>query len=403
MRVLLVTDWLERRGGMETYFETLRAGLRTTGHETRLLTSTAGTAADGTAEYRAFGTNALAPQAVLQLVNPFAAAKVRAAVREFEPDLALVGMVEQHLSPSVFRALRGTATFLSVGDYKPICPIHSKLLPDGRQCRVPAGSVRWRGGCVGLAHWLRDRPRYRLLDAGRARVDRVIACSSWLARALAEAGIDAEAMPLPTPAPSAGFVRKPADCPLFVFVGRLDREKGVASLLRAFARAREDAPTSKLRLVGESDERRSLERLARSLHLGDAVVFRGWRAQAEIEEELAAAWASVVPSLWAEPLGLVAAEAAVRGVPVVASSRGGLAEVVDHGRNGLLFPNGDEAALAACLSDIAAGRAFPHRAVPASAVRDVAKRHDVSRHVERLEEMVYEIARMGAMATSAGS
>ena len=174
-------------------------------------------------------------------------------------------MVEQHLSPAVFGALRGTTTLLAIGDYKPICPIHSKLLPDGTLCRVPAGSVCWKGGCVGLAHWLRDRPRYRLLDAGRAHVDRVLACSTWLARALAEAGIDAEALPLPTPSPSPGFVRKPADHPLFVFVGRLSREKGVASLLRAFARLREAAPTAELRLVGDGDERASLEQLARSL------------------------------------------------------------------------------------------------------------------------------------------
>ena len=377
---------------METYFDTLRTGLRAAGHEARLLTSTAGTAAEGTAEYQAYGTKALAPQAVLQLVNPFAAAKVRAAVREFRPDLALVGMVEQHLSPAVFGALRGTTTLLSIGDYKPICPIHSKLLPDGTLCRVPAGSVCWRGGCVGLAHWLRDRPRYRLLDAGRAHVDRVLACSTWLARALAEAGIDAEALPLPTPPPSPTFVRKPADHPLFVFVGRLSREKGVASLLRAFARIREETPTAELRLVGDGEERESLERLAHSLHLGESLVFCGWIGPPEVEDELAAAWASVVPSLWAEPLGLVAVEAAVRGVPVVASAMGGLRETVVHGRNGLLFPNGDETALSSCLSEISEGRAFPDHTVPASAVRNVADQHDIGRHVARFEKILDEIA-----------
>ena len=377
---------------METYFDTLRTGLQAAGHDTRLLTSTAGTAADGTAEYRAYGTNARAPQAVLQVLNPFAAAKVRAAVREYEPDLALVGMVEQHLSPAVFGALHGITTLLVIGDYKPICPIHSKLLPDGSHCRVPAGAVCWRGGCVGLAHWLRDRPRYGLLRAGRALVDRVFACSTWLERALAEGGIDAEAIPLPTPPPSPAFVRKPADHPLFVFVGRLSREKGVASLLRAFARLRDEAPTAELRLVGDGEERASLERLARSLLLGESLVFRGWLSQSEVEHELGAAWSSVAPSLWAEPLGLVAAEAAVRGVPVVASATGGLAEIVAHGRNGLLFPNGDEAALSACLSEIAARRVFPDGVVPASAVREVAERHDVRHHVARIEEISGEIA-----------
>ena len=187
-------------------------------------------------------------------------------------------------------------------------------------------------------------------------------------------------------------MRKPAERPLFVFVGRLSREKGVASLLRAFARLREEAPTAELRLVGDGEERESLDRLAHSLRLGESLVFRGWLGPPEIEDELAAAWASVVPSLWAEPLGLVAVEAAVRGVPVVASATGGLPEIVAHGRNGLLFPNGDEDALWSCLSEISEGRAFPDHTVPASAVRTIAERHDLRRHVTRFEEVLDEIA-----------
>ena len=133
-------------------------------------------------------------------------------------------------------------------------------------------------------------------------------------------------------------------------------------------------------------------RLAHSLRLGESLVFCGWLGPPEIEDELAAAWASVVPSLWAEPLGLVAVEAAVRGVPVVASAMGGLPEIVVHGRNGLLFPNGDETALSSCLSEISEGRAFPDHTVPASAVRNIAERHDLRRHVTRFEEIRDEIA-----------
>src|SRR5215468_5147960 len=56
-----------------------------------------------------------------------------------------------------------------------------------------------------------------------------------------------------------------------------------------------------------------------------------------------------------QPLGLVAIEAIIRGVPVIASWQGGLAETVDPGRIGLLFPNGDEDALLECLRSVAAG------------------------------------------------
>jgi glycosyltransferase involved in cell wall biosynthesis len=391
MRILLVTDWLRRGGGMERYFETLRDGLRAAGHDARLLTSTAGTAAGGTADYRALGSNSTTAQAFLQVVNPFAVAGVRAAVRDLRPELALVGMVEQHLSPAVLSVLGSVPTLLSVGDYKPVCPIHSKLLPSDDICEVPAGLVCWRGGCVGLAHWLRDRPRYALFRFGIARADRVLACSAWLQHSLAAAGIRAEAIVLPSPRPSPDYVRAPTATPRFVFVGRLSREKGVASLIRAFARAREAVPAAELRIVGDGDERPSLEQLSASLGQSASISFRGSLPLAGVERELAPAWASVVPSLWAEPLGLVAVEAIVRGVPVIASSSGGLAEVVERGRTGLLFPNRDETALARCLEDIATGRAFPERALPADVVREVAARHGIERHVARLETIAGEL------------
>src|SRR4051794_30246408 len=339
MRILLATDWLRRSGGMERYFETVRTGLRAAGHEVRLLTSTAGDAAGGTADYRALGSNAPAAQAVLQVVNPFAVARVREAVHELRPDLALVGMVEQHLSAAVLPALGDVPTILSVGDYKPICPIHSKLLRDGTLCTVPAGPVCWKGGCTGLAHWLRDRPRYAVLRAGIARADRIFACSAWLADALGAAGIEAEPVALPTAPPSPGYVRAPAGRPRFVFVGRLHREKGVASLLRAFARVRRTSPDAELRIVGDGEERTAFERLAASLALDDSVAFRGRLDLPAIEEELAAAWASVAPSLWAEPLGLAAVEAAVRGVPVIASATGGAPAGGGDRGGGFLLPH----------------------------------------------------------------
>lgn len=395
MRVLLVTDWLRDSGGMERYFETLRSGLRDAGHDVRLLTSTAGTAAEGTADYRAFGSNSVAAQTVLQLANPFAFARIRTAVRDFRPELAVVGMVEQHLSPLALFALDDVPTILCIGDYKPICPIHSKLLPSGAICHVPAGLVCWREGCTGLGHWLRDRPRYSLLRSAISRADRVLACSAWLQRALQAEGIESEAQLLPAAPVPPGFRRTPSAEPLFVFVGRLSREKGVDSLLRAFARARAGMPNARLRIVGGGEERPRLERLAGSLGLEREVVFLGTAPLADIERELASAWASVAPSLWAEPLGLVAVEAVVRGVPVIASSIGGLAEVVEEGRSGLLFPNGDVIALARCLEEVGAGRAFGDRELAADVRLAAAERHDVGRHLARLEEMVEDMRGRG--------
>jgi glycosyltransferase involved in cell wall biosynthesis len=400
VRALLITDWLGGTGGAEAYMAAVRDGLRAAGDEVRLLTSTAGSAGDGAAEYRAYGSERMAARALLQLANPFALLAVRAALREFRPDVVLVNMYENQLSPAILGRLRHVPAVLSVTDYKPICPVASKLLPSGRLCADRAGLVCLRAGCVSLPHWLRDQPRYALIRAGQRHFDRVLACSRWVQRELASNGLGSEHLTLPVAPPGAGFRRVPAAEPLFVYCGRLEATKGVATLLRAFARTRTESPAARLRIVGRGAERGSLERLVQSLGLEGAVTFRGWVPPAEVERELADAWALVVPSLWAEPLGLVAVEAIVRGVPVIASASGGLGEVVAHGVSGLLFPNGDDAALAEHMRAIASGDGFPSHALPEAVVERTREAHSLSRHVERLRGVFGEITAPGRVRTA---
>lgn len=404
MRILLVTDWNRGHGGAEAYAAWLRAGLADLGEEVRLLTSGAGSAAadtpGGRAEYVAFGTDRAAAQAFLQVVNPFAFARVRAAVREFRPDVAFLNMFAHHLSPAVLKALEGVPIFFLVTDYKVVCPIGSKLLPDGSICEVPAGWVCHREGCVSLPHWIRDRPRYALLRALLPRVERVVACSRWVQRELARAGIPAGIEMLPVPPPGPDYVRAPSAEPLFVYTGRLDVEKGVDTLVRAFARVRGAAPRARLRIVGSGPRRAALERLAAGLGVAEALHFTGWLAPDQVEREVARAWAVVAPSLWAEPLGFVAIEAVVRGVPVLASVRGGFTETVEDGISGLLHPNGDEEALAADMVDVALRRRFADHAVPADAVRRASRRHDLGRHLARMRTVLHEVAEAGSRSSS---
>ena len=396
MRVLLITDWMAGSGGAESYVGWVRDGLRALGDDVRLLTSTAGTAGDGAADYRAFGTERAAAQAFLQILNPFAMRTVATAIGEFRPDVALVNMFEHHLSPGILPLLRPVPTVLTLTDYKCICPLGSKMLPDGRRCVERAGAVCRRTGCLSLGHWLRDQPRYALIRRGLAGVDQVITCSEWMRRELAANDIAADVLPLAVPLPGPGFRREPSAHPLFVYCGRLDLTKGVASLLEAFARVRTAAPAARLRIVGRGPERPALERLAAALGVADAVTFRGWVPPAEVERELTDAWALVVPSLWPEPLGLVAIEALVRGVPVVASADGGLGEVLAHPSRGLLFPNGDAGALAERLEAVASGGAFPERSVSAGVVAWARETYALDRHVADLRKVLEDVSRRPA-------
>jgi glycosyltransferase involved in cell wall biosynthesis len=391
MRVLLVADWTANEGGIEAYVTRVRDELRAAGDDVRLLTSSAGSAALGSADYVALGTDRAVAQAGLQLVNPSAVVWARRALREFRPDVAYVNMFEKYLSPAILHALGSVPTVAMIHYYKPICPTALKLLPDGSLCTRPAGRVCLRSGCVGLPEWLRDRPRYALLRRGLAHTARVLACSRWLARELAANGISAEPIPLPVPPPGEGYRRAPAAEPLFVYVGRFNEEKGVDLLLRAFARASAARPGARLRVIGDGPRRPELERLASELGLGTSVEFAGRLPFSDVEASLAGAWALVAPSLWPEPFGLAAAEAITRGVPVVASASGGHAETVEPHAGGLLFPNGDEAALVECLDALATGRVFPAHVLPHDVAERARSRLDPRRHTDALRAIFHAI------------
>jgi glycosyltransferase involved in cell wall biosynthesis len=93
----------------------------------------------------------------------------------------------------------------------------------------------------------------------------------------------------------------------------------------------------------------ALKRQTEALGLSDQVVFRGVMREGR-GKEVAQHRIMVIPSIWAEPFGVVALEGIAAGCAIVASQAGGLPEAV--GPCGILFPNGDVTALASALKEL---------------------------------------------------
>jgi glycosyltransferase involved in cell wall biosynthesis len=386
VRVLLVSDWAPQPGGIETTLELVAGGLRERGDDVALLSA----GEDGAplpAGYEARIPAGTVAKAFRQVANPAAARTVRRAVEELRPDVAYVHAFEYALSPSAIAALAPVPVVLSVANYKPVCPNALRLRPDDSVCSAPAGLVCRSGGCLGTAHWLRDQVRYRRIGAVLRDARIRLTCSDFMARALAADGVAARHVPWPV-APADGFVRAPAPEPLLVYAGRLAREKGVGVLLRAFAAARATRADLRLRIVGEGPERPRIEALAAELGIDAAVELRGWREPAEIDAELRDAWAVVAPSLWAEPLGLVAIEALIRRIPVVATGSGGFLETVGTLTPERLVPPGDVDALAAQLLAVV----DDPPALAADRCAALARRHDLDTHLDTLRRVFAEAA-----------
>ena len=164
-----------------------------------------------------------------------------------------------------------------------------------------------------------------------------------------------------------------------LFVGRLNEQKGLQHLLHALAAMR-SKPT--LEVVGDGPDRISLRELAQRLGVGDRVRWHGQLTQSELTPLYQRAAAIVLPSV-DEGLGLVAVEALLCETPVIAFDSGGLPDVIQHEKTGLLVKPGDRAALAATIDDLLArdgrggelGRAGRLYALSAFAPESAARRY----------------------------
>lgn len=137
----------------------------------------------------------------------------------------------------------------------------------------------------------------------------------------------------------------------WLFIGRLRIRKAVEVLLEAVKRLGAEGESKvPLWIVGDGEQRRSLEETVRRLGLAHRVRFLGRRNSAEVRDLLSRARALVVPSTY-EGMPLVILEAMESGVPVVASAVSGIPEVVQDKVTGWLVPAEDADALARALAE----------------------------------------------------
>jgi glycosyltransferase involved in cell wall biosynthesis len=180
----------------------------------------------------------------------------------------------------------------------------------------------------------------------------VTTVSSWLA-AESQALVP-EVHPVVAPMPiksdlfHPGGPREPAR---LLFVGKLNRQKGIEHLLRALAvmRARPMVDV----VVGVGSAPADIGNLAESLGVADRLRWLPLLPQAKLAEYYRSCTALVMPAI-EEGLGLVAAEALLCETPVIAFASGGLPDLIRQGETGLLVPPGDTTALARAMDDLLA-------------------------------------------------
>ena len=192
----------------------------------------------------------------------------------------------------------------------------------------------------------------------------------------------------------------------FVQACRLIEKKGLKTALRAFAEFHAGHPKAKFIIAGDGPMKVELEKMIAELELNEAVELRGFLAQAELAALYRSSHVFLHPSEMPpdqnqEGVPNSMLEAMATGLPVVATTHGGIPEAVSHERTGLLVPERDPSALHAALCAITSDSAHLY-ILGQAASHSVRQEFEQGKQIERLEGFYDEAREIGKRIPDTG-
>lgn len=176
----------------------------------------------------------------------------------------------------------------------------------------------------------------------------------------------------------------PRDSQVVSYIGRLDAEKHLPVLMRAFIRVLSVMPHTHLLIVGDGTERASLETMAHELGIASQVTLTGRVSDEDLEALHKVGTVFCMPSP-AELQSIATLEAMASGQPVVAVDAGALRELCQHERNGYLTEQDDDEMIANGLLAILQDDSL--RAEMSAQSLEIARTHDLDTTLQRFEEI----------------
>lgn len=271
------------------------------------------------------------------------------------PDICHAHNIYHHISPSILGLIRKRQlpVVMTLHDLKLACPAYQMLAHDGICERCRGGRLHnvVRHRCIKDSTALSavvmiEATLHRLLGSYSRCVDRFVVPSRFYARKLQEWGFDpARFRYVPN---FVDVERHEPDCKAghnVIYFGRLSREKGLHTLVRAVAKVQ-----ARLAIAGTGPELESLQGLA--AEIGADVDFLGHLTGSALHEAVRRARAVILPSEWYENAPMSILEAYALGKPVIGASIGGIPELIRDGVTGCRFESGSVVSLAAAIDRI---------------------------------------------------
>jgi glycosyltransferase involved in cell wall biosynthesis len=376
MNVLLVVPWDERVGGVASVVGNLARRLERAGH--RVVFFHLGDSERCRSRTTAWGFPGYERNLRPPFIREHPIRSILACLAYLTLTLYQLARVIRRHRVQIVNVHYPTDSFVYFGLLRWLLPIRlvlsvhgADLFPDGRRLDRYPWPVRLLVSCTDA-----------LVAPSKAFLEECLAVFPRMARAgmAIHNGVDlAELVPPPTAGPA------PVQPPYVLCIAAHNKKKALDVLLEAFAEIGDAHRGVRLLLVGDGPLRAQLEAQARALALGRRVEFLGQRDRAEVARLLHGCSIFVLPSR-SEPFGMVVTEALACHKPVVASAVGGIPEIIEDGRSGVLVEPDNPRALARALARILDDHGLRERLGKAGYER-VRQRFDCERMAAEYEHL----------------
>lgn len=285
--------------------------------------------------------------------------KIEKLINKVKPDIAHLHMIDHQISPSILFSLKrhGIPVFQTIHQYKLVCPNYRLYnMRTGSICEKcldgyfyhPIFEKCHKDSSIDGAILFLEASLHKALKSYKNNVDIFHVPSRFMGEKLIQGGLDAKKIR------KLYYTINIADYPFsaemenyILYYGRLSREKGILTLLKAMKKW----PEIKLVVVGDGPQKKELVEFAASNRLNN-IHFAGNKWGDELKQLVSRSKFIVVPSEWYDNSPLVIYESFSMGKPVIGADIGGISELVDHDLNGFLFDAGDEADLAGKIKNL---------------------------------------------------
>jgi glycosyltransferase involved in cell wall biosynthesis len=300
-------------------------------------------------------------RSALKLIHsPEAVRKIGRLIDYAQPDIVHCHNIYHQLTPSIIGAAkrRGVPVVLTLHDYKPICPVYTRLR-HGQVCSdcldngfSQVVKHRCADGSLGKNLLLFAEAWVQRLLKSYEKVDMFVAPSEFMCASVTLHRFPKDRVEVIYNGIDCKTIKAtPEDQGYVLYLGRLSSEKGIETLLAAHAEIADRVP---LVVAGTGPT----EQPMRSSY--PKAKFLGHVSGSALENALRHASLIVIPSEWYENCPMSVLEAMAHGKPIVASDIGGIPELVVDGETGVLFRPGDRHALRAHLLHLMESPALRH-------------------------------------------